>query len=390
VLGWLIPMSGNRFEGIAPSPVSLLEKIAGVEREKKLKVIRFDVAEPTFPPPENAVKGTIDALMKGRYKYSSSWGIPELRGAICDYLKATRNVSVSEEEVLVTTGGKFANYAFFSALFKPGDFVVLIKPYWVSFKAVPMILGINAVEVWAKDPYHLDQEGMKTAMRKRPRAVVINTPNNPTGGLLNGRDLKFLRDLAEDYDLMILSDEIDWAYVYDGKKFVSPASFKGLGERTIITDGFSKVFGMTGWRVGFAAGPKELLKRMHVVQEHSVSAPATFAQYGCLSALKGYSSHIRSVVRLCDLNRKAVVRALSAIKGIGCPVPEGGFYAYPRITKGRFAKTEDLATALLEGAGVAVVPGEHFGDDRGHFRLCYALPAAEVSDGLRRIAEFFG
>jgi len=389
VLGWLIPMSGNRFEGIAPSPVSLLEKIARVEREKRLKVIRFDVAEPTFPPPENAIKGTIDALTKGRYKYSSSWGIPELRAAISDYLKATRGVTFTEDEVLVTTGGKFANYAFFSAL-NPGDSVVLIKPYWVSFKAVPTILGINTVEVWAKDPYHLDQEAMKTAMRNRPRAVVVNTPNNPTGGLLDDSDLKLLRDLAEDFDLLVLSDEIDWAYVYDGKKFVSPASFEGLKERTVITDGFSKVFGMTGWRVGFAAGPKELLKRMHTVQEHSVSAPATFAQYGCLSALEGYAGHIKSVVRLCDSNRKMVVRALSAIKGISCPVPEGGFYAYPRILGGRFARMEDFAAALLEDAGVAVVPGEHFGDDRGHFRLCYALPAAEVSDGLKRIAEFFG
>jgi aspartate/methionine/tyrosine aminotransferase len=383
-------MSGNRFEGIAPSPVSLLEKIARVEREKRLKVIRFDVAEPAFPPPEDAVKGTIDALMKGRYKYSSSWGIPELRDAICGYLKATRNVSVSGEEVLVTTGGKFANYAFFSALFKPGDSVVLIKPYWVSFKAVPMILGINAVEVWAKDPYHLDQEGMKAAMRKRPRAVVVNTPNNPTGGLLNGRDLKFLRDLAEDFDLLILSDEIDWAYVYDGRKFVSPASFEGLKERTIITDGFSKVFGMTGWRVGFAAGPKALLRRMHTIQEHSVSAPATFAQYGCLSALEGYRGHINEVVKRCDANRRYVVGKLNATGCVECPLPEGGFYVYPRLIKGDFASTEAFAGALLEEAGVAVVPGEHFGDDRGYFRLCYALPADEVSDGLKRIAEFFG
>jgi aspartate/methionine/tyrosine aminotransferase len=383
-------MSGNRFDGIIPSPLSLLEKIARVEREKRLKIIRFDVAEPTFPPPEKAVKGTIEALIKGRYKYSSSWGIPKLRTAISDYLKTTRGITFAENEVLVTTGGKFANYAFFSGLLKKGDSVVLIKPYWVSFKAVPTILGINAIEVWAKDPYHLDQEAMKAVMSKRPRAVVVNTPNNPTGGLLNESDLKFLRDLAKDFDFLILSDEIDWAYVYDHKKFVSPASFEDLKERTIISDGFSKVFGMTGWRVGFAAGQKELIKRMHVVQEHSVSAPATFAQYGCLSALEGYADHIKKVLRLCSSNRRMVVRALSVIKGISCPVPEGGFYAYPRILEGRFAKTEDFANALLENAGVAVVPGEHFGDNRGHFRLCYALPPVKVSAGLKRIAEFLG
>ncbi len=383
-------MSGDRFEGIAPSPVSLLEKIARIEREKRLKVIRFDVAEPAFLPPKNAVEGTIEALMKGSYKYSSSWGVSELRASISDYLKATRGVTFAEDEVLVTPGGKFANYAFFSGFFKPGDSVVLIKPYWVSFKAAPTILGINAVEVWAKDPYHLDQETMRAAMLKRPKAIVVNSPNNPTGGLLDESDLRFLKDLAEDFDLLILSDEIDWAYVYDGRKFVSPASFEGLRERTIITDGFSKVFSMTGWRVGFAAGPKELLNRMHTVQEHSVSAPSTFAQYGCLSALEGYAGYIKKIVKLCDSNRKMVVRALSAIKVISCPVPEGGFYAYPRILEGHFANTEDFANLLLEGASVAVVPGEHFGDSRGHFRLCYALPAAEVSDGLKRIAEFLG
>ncbi|MCX8181871.1 MAG: aminotransferase class I/II-fold pyridoxal phosphate-dependent enzyme [Candidatus Methanomethyliaceae archaeon] len=382
-------MSRDIFEAIPPSPVSLLEMVEKIEKEKGTRVVRFDVAEPMFAPPWNAVKGTMDALLKGKHRYSSSWGVPELRQAITEYLKETRGLEYSPEEILVTTGGKFANFAFFLGLFKPGDAVVLVKPYWTSFKAVPMMLGLKVLETWAKDPYHLNEEELKDLMKARPRGIVVNTPNNPTGGLLDEADIKLLRDLAEDYDLYILSDEIDWAYVYDGRRFISPASLSGLRDRTIVTDGFSKIFGMTGWRVGFAAGPSALLKRLHTVQEHTVSAPTTFAQYGCLSALEGYMDHIEMVIRTCAAKRRLVVDGLKSAKGLDCPVPEGGFYVYPLIKTQRFSNTEFFAKELLEKAGVAVLPGEYFGDSRGHFRLCYAIPDEDLKEGIRRIVKFF-
>jgi len=377
------------FDTIPPSPVSLLEMVEKIEREKGTRVVRFDVAEPMFAPPWNAVKGTMDALLKGKHRYSSSWGVPELRHAITQYLRETRGLDYTADEILVTTGGKFANFAFFLGLFKPGDSVVLIKPYWTSFSAVPMMLGLKILETWARDPYHLNEEDLKGLMKMRPRGIVVNTPNNPTGGLLDDGDLKLLNDLAEDYDLYVLSDEIDWAYVYDGRRFVSPASVGGLRERTIVTDGFSKIFGMTGWRVGFAAGPQELLRRLHVVQEHTVSAPTTFAQYGCLSALEDYMDHINRVGRACAEKRRLVVDGLKGLKDLDCPTPEGGFYVYPRVDAKRFPSTEAFARDLLENAGVAVIPGEYFGDNRGHFRLCYAIPDEDLKEGIRRIVRFF-
>ena len=382
-------MALKKFGKIPPSPISLIDKIKQVEREKGFKVIRFDVAEPLFSPPKSAIRGTIDALNGGKFKYSSSRGIPELRLAITKFLKKTRNLDYKPDEVLITTGSKFANFAFFAGLLNHGDKVVLLKPYWTSYKAVPSILGIRTIEVWSTAPYHLNEEALKKAMAKKPKAIVVNTPNNPTGGLLNESDIKLLRDLAQDYDLLVLSDEIDWAYVYDGDKFISPASIEGLRSRVVVTDGFSKAFGMTGWRVGFAAGPKQLIENMHIIQEHSVSAPATFAQYGCLSAINDSDTCLKINIEQCAINRKIVIEAFNNSNHVECDYNEGGFYVYPKLIDRRFRSTDEFAIELLETAGVAVLPGAYFGDKRRHFRLCYALPQAEVMIGVRRINNFF-
>ncbi|MGA2572879.1 MAG: aminotransferase class I/II-fold pyridoxal phosphate-dependent enzyme [Candidatus Methanomethylicaceae archaeon] len=381
-------MQKERFEGISPSPTSLSDEISKIEKKIGTRIIRFDLAEPTFPPPNAAINRTIEAIRLGKYKYSSSWGIPELRQAISEYLAATRGLAYSCEEVLITNGAKFANYSFFAGLLKQKDAVLLLKPYWMSFKAVPQILGLNVLEVQAKEPYHLDEEALIAAMKKRPRAIVVNSPNNPTGGLFDEADLRLLKDLSIDFDMLVLSDEIDWAYVYDGRRFISSATLESMQERTIITDGFSKLFGMTGWRVGFAAGPKELLAKMHTIQAHVVGAPATFAQYGCLAALEGFGDYLRNIVMQSDLQRKRTVKALNTVAALECPLPEGGFYAYPFIKSKRFTTAAFFAEKLLREAGVAVIPGEHFGDSRGRFRLCYAVSDSDLSIGLERISRF--
>lgn len=375
-------MYPDRFDGLMPSPLSFLDREAGGDK----KIIRFDVAEPMFAPPAAAVQATKDALSSGFFRYSSSWGIPELREAISEFLISTRKVAFSAGEVLVTTGGKFANFAFFASLLRQGDAVVLIRPFWTSFKSVPSMLGVRTLEVWSNPPYRLDEEALKSAIAHGPRAIVLNSPNNPTGGILGRDDLKLVRDLAEDHDLLVLSDEIDWAYAYK-REFVSPASIDGLRERTVLTDGFSKVFCMTGWRVGFAAGPRELISRLHQVQEHAVSAPSTFAQYGCLRALEGYRDYIRGNLDRCRSNLRMVLEALNALDGIRCPEPEGGFYVYPEISP-LLCPSKDFAEGLLSSEGVAVVPGEYFGDTRGRFRLCYAVDPSVLSEGLERIARF--
>lgn len=370
-----------------PSPLSFLEKVSRLERSEKRKIIRFDLAEPRFAPPPAAIQATTRAIERGEFRYCSSWGLAELIDEVVTYLRDTRGVAYEEGEALITTGGKFANYAFFASLLRRGDKVVLLKPYWTSFASVPSILGIETIEVWSDAPYHLNNDLLVEAMAKRPKAIVINTPNNPTGGMLDQADMKILRDLAVDYHLLVLSDEIDWAYAYDGRKHISPASMDELRQRTVITDGFSKVYAMTGWRVGFAAGPKELVSKMHFLQEHSISSPSTFAQWGCLEALKKRKEYVPRIVKYCDRNRRKVVKELGALGSLECPLPEGGFYAYPQIlSKG--LNVDGFAQELLEKEGVCVIPGTFFGDSRPTFRLCYALQFDLLGEGLARMRNF--
>lgn len=372
-----------------PSPLSFMDKVVLLEKKQGRKIIRFDLAEPQFTPPSQAIAGTISAIKQGKYRYGPSRGLPGLIDEVRDYLSTTRGLKYGEREILITTGGKFANYSFFSSLFKKGDRVVLLKPFWTSFAAVPEMLGLKRIDVWSDPPYHLNSERLLAAMAKRPKAIVINTPNNPTGGMLTEADLKLLQDLAVDYDLVVLSDEIDWAYTYDGRRHISPAKLDGLRERTVVTDGFSKIFSMTGWRVGFAAGPKHMIDKMHHVQEHSISSPATFAQYGCIEALKSRNDYIPWVLEKCDSNRKIVIDALKRITSIDCPSPEGGFYVYPRVTKRSVRSASTFCDKLLEDGGVSVIPGTLFGDDRPNFRLCYAMDENLLNDGLTRMQEFF-
>jgi aspartate/methionine/tyrosine aminotransferase len=204
----------------------------------------------------------------------------------------------------------------------------------------------------------------------RPKAIIVNTPYNPTGGLLQKADLKLLKDIADDYDLFVLSDEIDWAFVYDDQTFSSPASIDDLCDRTIVIDGFSKVFGMTGWRIGFAAGSKSIIEKMHLIQEHSISAPSTFAQYGCLQVVDRYENYVKEVLEQCAANRSIVVDAFKGSDNIIMDSPQGGFYVYPRLIDNRFVDAKSFASALLDGAGVSVIPGDFFGDKRKRFRLC--------------------
>lgn len=377
-------------DSLAPSPVSMSEEIERVEAKSGQKVVRFDLAEPHFQPPQAAIDATIEAIREGKYKYSSSWGIKELRQEVANYLSETRGAKYSADNVLVTTGGKFANYAFFASMLRRGDSVLLVKPYWTSFRAVPDMLGLRIIESWSKPPFRLDREQIKDAVTQRPKAVVLNSPNNPTGGIITNDDLKFIGDLAEEYRFHVLSDEIDWPFVHGDVPFTSASTIAPLKDAAVVTDGVSKAFGMTGWRVGFAAGPSKAIKRMHAVQEHCVSAPATFAQYGAMSALRGWREHVGGMLIECRENLAITLQALRKVDVLDCPTPEGGFYVYPSLKGRKYGSSIEFTKELLENGGVAVIPGTYFGDDRLRFRLCYAVPKNQLLQGLERITRFLG
>lgn len=377
-------MRTSKFSTLPVSPVSFTDLIRRVEREKGIRMIRFDLAEPLFPPLKEAIEETENAVRSGYVHYPPPRGIPELVKEIISFLKRTRSLEFKKEEVIVTPGAKFSVYSAFASLLDPGDEVLLITPYWVSFKAIPEMFGARCSEVKMKRPFGLDEEAMKEAVKGK-KVLVLNSPNNPTGWVASESELNLLRDLALDEDLIVISDEVDWAYVYEGRHR-SITTLPEMKERTLLIDSFSKVYGMTGWRVGFSAGPKWLIDDMLMVQQHSVSGPTTFSQKACAEILKNAEAYAERIVKLCLENRDYLVEELSRF--VDCPKPPGAFYLFPDASK-LGIDGEGLSRSLLEH-GVSVAPGRLFGEGfERNFRICYAMPKEDVKEGARRMESFF-
>ena len=364
----------------------LVEYVRRVEK-RGVEVTRFDVAEPLFNPPREAIEDTIKAVEEGAYRYSPPRGVPKLVDAVAEFLGRTRGLEYDREEIIVTPGAKFAVYAAFTALLRPGDEAVMIAPCWVTFRALPTIMGAKAVEVPMKKPFGLDEEALKEAVTDRCKLIVLNNPHNPTGWVFREEELKLVADLAEEHDLTVVSDEVDWPYVYEGRH-MSIASLPGMKERTLVVDSLSKAYAMTGWRVGIAAGPKWLIDDMLVIQQHSVSSPATFAQVGCVRVLERYEENVAEVVETCRWNRDHIVSELSRFDCLECPRPPGGFSLFPSLRDVDIDGVR-LMELMLE-YGVAVAPGELFGEAyRRNFRICYAMPREMVVEGVRKLVRFF-
>ena len=220
--------------------------------------------------------------------------------------------------------------------------------------------------------------------------LVINTPNNPTGGVLDEQSLRAIGDLTEDYGTFILSDEVDWAYMYGGRKHISQASIKGVRDRTLVVDSFSKVFAMTGWRIGYAAGPKDLIDAMNIVQQHSVTGPTTFIQRACIDVLEEAEPYVRNLLVQSSAKRETIIEGLKKIDRLNFQIPEGAFYIYPNA-KSFGIHTDDLSRKMLFDAGVAVAPGTLFGAGGEYsFRICYALSDRDLEEGINRLIDFFG
>lgn len=376
------------FSFLPASPVALTEGIRQAEKNLGVKVIRFDVAEPYFDPPKTAVEATVKAVRKGYTHYAPTKGLSELRIAVAEFFQETRNLSYAENEIIITPGAKFSIYAFLACIVEANAEVILLAPFWSSFKADVILFGGKPVEVSTVEPYHIDEEKLKNAVTQRTRAIIINTPNNPTGGVLSESELKVIADLAEDHNLFVLCDEVDWAYVYDGRRHVSLASIEKARDRTLVVDSFSKVFAMTGWRIGFAAGPEILIERLNTIQQHSVTGPATFIQKACVDVLKNVKPYVKKIVNETDRKRKFIMKKLDEIPGVKYSRPEGAFYIYPNA-RSYGLESDDLAYKMLNEAGVAVTSGSLFSNGKYRFRMCYALPTEDLRVGTARMKRFF-
>ncbi|MCX7913788.1 MAG: pyridoxal phosphate-dependent aminotransferase [Thermodesulfovibrionales bacterium] len=391
-------MISKRVKKIKPATTSGMDSKAKELKAKGVDIINFGVGEPDFDTPEHIKEAAVSALKEGFTKYTPVGGILELKDAIIRKFEVDNNIKYSRDEVIVSCGAKHCLYNVAQVLYNPGDEVLIPSPYWVSYP--DQVLLNDAVPVYIetseRDNFILDPDILKSKITERTKAIILNSPSNPTGSTYDRRTLEAIAEIALKFNLYIISDEIYEKLVYDGVEHISIASLDDeVKKRTIVINGLSKSHSMTGWRIGFAAGPKEIIQGMTNVQSQSTSNPTSIAQKAALVALTGPQDFVEVMKREFNKRRLYLVDRLNSIKGVTCTRPNGAFYAFPNVSSLYGLKTQngqiiksslDMALYLLEKANVALVHGEPFGSD-SHIRLSYALSMENIEKGLDRIEE---
>jgi aspartate aminotransferase len=360
-----------------------------------IDVIDFSTGEPDFDTPEPVKAAAEAAIRSGFTKYTPSSGIDELRSAIAEKLKIEQGLQYDKSQILVSCGAKHSLYNVAEAVLEAGDEIIIPTPYWVSYAdqaflndATPVLLATREA-----DGYAIDSTALEQRITPRTKALIINSPSNPTGATYNRPMLERIAAIAVRHDLLVISDEIYEKVLYDGATHVSIASLgPDIAARTVVINGVSKAYAMTGWRIGYAAGPKELITAMGNIQSQSTSNPCSISQKAAVAALRFGGPFTKQMVTEFDCRRRAIVEGLNTIPGISCSMPGGAFYAFPNIQgvlgkrgpTGPITSPTDLATYLLKDAHIAVVPGEPFGS-QSHMRLSYATSMETIGRGLDRL-----
>ncbi len=387
----------SRSRRLKPSATLAITAKAKQMRAEGVDVIGFGAGEPDFGTPDHVVDAAVEALRGGDTRYTPVGGTPALRAAIAEALRRDYGLEYGPGEITVSCGAKHTLYNLFMALLDEGDEVIIPAPYWVSYPEQVRLAGGAPVIVPTRedDGFRLAPGDLEAALSPRTRALVLNSPSNPTGSLYRREHLAALAEVLRGTDAVVVSDDIYHRLVYGGGSFVSILHVEpGLRDRVVIVNGVSKTYAMTGWRIGYAAGPADLIKAMETLQSQSTSNPTSFAQRGALAALSGPQDCVEAMRRAFAERRDLIVRGLNAIPGITCALPDGAFYAFPNVSGlyGRRAGDReirgslDLAAYLLDEARVAVVPGQPFGSD-AHLRLSYATSPEAIREGLARIQE---
>ncbi|HCY19542.1 MAG TPA: aspartate aminotransferase [Deltaproteobacteria bacterium] len=387
----------KRMDEVKESATLAITAKAKSMKAKGWDVIDFGAGEPDFDTPDNIKDAAIKAIKSGFTKYTAVGGIDELKDAIIEKFKRDNNLNYTREEILVSCGGKQSFFNLSLAFFEKGDEVIIPAPYWVSYPVMVAISGAKPVIIEGREDngFKITPEEFSDAITGSTKAIVINSPSNPTGAAYTPDELKEIADIAVKKGVFLVSDEIYEKLCYDNHPFVSIASFsEEVKRQTIVLNGVSKTYSMTGWRIGYAAGPKGLIKAMTNIQSQSTSNPTSISQKAAVEAIKGPQDTVDKMVTEFDKRRKIIVDGLNAIKGIRCLLPPGSFYVFPNISRflkkrfnGKIINTSaDFADFLLEEAEVAVVPGEAFGGE-GHIRMAYATSMENIKEGLKRIEE---
>lgn len=353
-------------------------------------VIHLEIGEPDFATPQHIVDAAKQALDEGWTHYGPTQGQPELREVIASYICRTRKIQVGPEHVCVVPGGKPIIFFSMLALLEPGDEVIYPNPGFPIYESMIRFLGAKPVPIPLIEQrgFSFDLNILKEKLSDRTRMLVLNSPQNPTGGVIPADDLAAIADLVRDRNLMVLSDEIYSRIYYGDEAPLSIAALPGMLEKTIILDGFSKTYAMTGWRIGYGVMPKRLVEAVNLLMVNSNSCTASFTQRAAIAALSGPQEPVERMIAEFRRRRDAFCSGLNTIPGFRCPVPEGAFYAFPNI-EGTGWKAKALADALLEKAGVAALSGTSFGEyGEGYLRFSYANSFENLLEAVERIRAF--
>lgn len=390
-------MIATRLDGVGASETLVIAAKAKELKDQGIDVVSFTIGEPDFDTPIHIKQAAIDALNEGFTKYTAPEGITELRKAIVEQIKNDLELDYNWKQVVVTNGSKQALYNFFQAALNKGDQVLVPAPYWLSYPpmlklagAVPKILNTTP-----RQGFKITPEQLKKAIKPKTKAIILNSPSNPTGATYTKAELEALAVVLEEHNLWVVSDDAYSKMIYEEQSFYSIAKFsKKLYDKTIIFNTLSKSYAMTGWRVGYAVGPQEILTAIGIIQSQSTSGVNAIAQKAALKAVIGPQACVRAMVKEFEQRRSVALEELSKIKKISCFKPQGAFYLFPDVSKyykTRFQNrqinnSEDMATYLLEEAKVATIPGKVFGADK-YIRLSYATSVANIQKGILRIKE---
>ncbi|MEV4744940.1 pyridoxal phosphate-dependent aminotransferase [Streptosporangium sp. NPDC049248] len=395
------PRISTRISAISESATLAVDAKAKAMKAAGRPVIGFGAGEPDFATPDYIVEAAVEACRNPRFhKYTPAGGLPELKQAIADKTLRDSGYQVDAAQVLVTNGGKQAVYEAFATLLDPGDEVLVVAPYWTTYPEAIKLAGGVQVDVVTDETtgYLASVEQLEAARTDRTKVLLFVSPSNPTGAVYSPEQVAQIGRWAAEHDLWVVTDEIYEHLTYGDATFASIATVAPeLGDKVMILNGVAKTYAMTGWRVGWLIGPKDVVKAATNLQSHATSNVSNVAQIAALAAVGGDLSAVARMREAFDRRRQTMVRMLNEIPGVFCPEPKGAFYAYPSVKEllgkdfggRRPATSAELAELVLEEAEVAVVPGEAFGTP-GYFRLSYALGDDDLVEGVGRIVKFLG
>jgi len=380
-------MLAQRVRNIAPSATLAIDAKAKQLKKEGKDVVIFGAGEPDFNTPENIKQAAIKAINNNFTRYTPVGGILELKKAVADKLKRDNNIDYNISEILISCGGKHSLFNIAMAVLDKGDEAILPVPYWVSYEEMIKLAEAKVIFCKTDERFKLTADMVEEKITNKTKLLFLNSPSNPSGAIVEPNEIRKIANLAIEHNFYVISDEVYEHFIYGNNEHLSIASLnEEIKNLTILSNSVSKTYAMTGWRIGYSAGNKEIIKAMDNLQSHSTSNPSNIAQYAALEALNGPQDSVKQMVKAFDERRKFIHKRLKELDGVRCVEPEGAFYAFPDISETGM-KSMEFASKLLDEALVAVVPGIAFGSDK-HVRLSYAASIHEIESGLDRMENW--